>query len=78
MEGKVYSLLDKIEVCSISRAFLCILFIRNLSNRQSINFFYQKDLRFKITIPPCFVVSKDDKGSGFLFSISSKNNLFIS
>ena len=58
MEGKVYSLLDKIEVCSISRAFLCILFIRNLSNRQSINFFYQKYLRFKITIPPCFVVSE--------------------
>lgn len=58
MEGKVYSLLDKIEVCSISRAFLCILFIRNLSNRQSINFFYQKDHRFKITIPPCFVVSE--------------------
>lgn len=58
MEGKVYSLRDKIEVCSISRAFLCILFIRNLSNRQSINFFYQKDLRFKITIPPCFVVSE--------------------
>ena len=40
MEGKIYSLLDKIDVCSISRAFLCILFIRNLSNRQSINFFF--------------------------------------
>ena len=42
MEGKVYSLLDKIEVCSISRAFLCFLFISNLSNRQSINFFIKK------------------------------------